>query len=49
MLEKLIEDDIAAAKTPVLLVAFAGKLFTYQSWLRMNHFGHVESLNLQNF
>lgn len=25
MLEKLIEDDVAAAKTPVLLVAFAGE------------------------
>lgn len=25
MLEKLIQDDIAAAKTPVLLVGFAGK------------------------
>ena len=24
MLEKLIQDDIAAAKTPVLLLAFAG-------------------------
>lgn len=24
MLEKLIQDDVAAAKTPVLLVAYAG-------------------------
>lgn len=26
ILEKLIQDDIAAAKTPVALVAYAGKL-----------------------
>ena len=26
MLEKLIQDDVAAAKTPVLLVGFAGRV-----------------------
>lgn len=31
MLEKLIQDDVAAAKTPVLLVGFAGTLLILQS------------------
>lgn len=31
MLEKLIQDDVAAAKTPVLLVGFAGALLILQS------------------
>lgn len=35
MLEKLIEDDIASAKTPVLLVAYAGTPIV----------GHVDNLN----
>ena len=28
MLEKLIQDDVAAAKTPVLLVGFAGRVIS---------------------
>lgn len=31
MLEKLIQDDVSAAKTPVLLVGFAGTPFILQS------------------
>ena len=38
MLEKLIQDDITAAKTPVLLLAFAGEkcLCTYDYVLFTN-------------